>query len=400
MKLEEILIEEKADIRTAVEQLERVRCKVIYVTAGGKLIASISDGDIRRYALHEGDVNLQVKYIANYNPTFLIQYEKEKIEEIFTCSEVPTSPALFNLLCLDREIRSVNGDIRDLSRLKTLFGEVKPEIVIHMAAQPLVRQSYQNPVYTCEVNAMGTVNVLECTRKTDSVKSFLNVTTDKVYINKEWQWGYRENDELNGYDPYSNSKSCSELITDSYKKSFFGDRETAISTARAGNVIGGGDFATDRIVPDCVRAVCSGNEVVVRNPYSTRPYQHVLDPVMAYLLISQNQYENKKQYEGSYNVGPDETDCYTTGGLVTLFCDKWEAATGEKALWRVEGDDGPHEANFLKLDCSKLKSTMNWKPTWNLDITMEKVAQWYACYKNKQDLVLCTENQIHDFWGF
>ena len=180
MKLEEILIEEKADIRTAVEQLERVRCKVIYVTAGGKLIASISDGDIRRYALHEGDVNLQVKYIANYNPTFLIQYEKEKIEEIFTCSEVPTSPALFNLLCLDREIRSVNGDIRDLSRLETLFGEVKPEIVIHMAAQPLVRQSYQNPVYTYEVNAMGTVNVLECTRKTDSVKSFLNVTTDKV----------------------------------------------------------------------------------------------------------------------------------------------------------------------------------------------------------------------------
>ena len=311
--------------------------------------------------------------------------------------EPPTSPAVFNLLCLDREIRSVNGDIRDLSRLETLFGEVKPEIVIHMAAQPLVRQSYQNPVYTYEVNAMGTVNVLECTRKTDSVKSFLNVTTDKVYLNKEWQWGYRENDELNGYDTYSNSKSCSELITDSYKKSFFGDRETAISTARAGNVIGGGDFAADRIVPDCVRAVCNRSEVVIRNPYSTRPYQHVLDPVMAYLLISQNQYENKKQYEGSYNVGPNETDCYTTGDLVTLFCDKWEAATKEKVSWRVEGDGGPHEANFLKLDCSKLKSTMNWKPTWNLDVTMEKVVQWYACYKNKQDLVLCTEKQIHAF---
>ena len=215
----------------------------------------------------------------------------------------PDAPNLFELSEIVRHIDSVEGDIRDLDHLKRVFERVRPEIVIHMAAQPIVRESYKNPVYTYDVNVMGTVNVLECVRQSGSVRSFLNVTTDKVYKNREWEWGYRENEELNGYDPYSNSKSCSELITESYKNSFFQNGGTAISTARAGNVIGGGDFAADRIIPDCLRAIEAGKEIAVRNPHSTRPYQHVLEPVFAYLLIAEKQYEDLR-YAGSYNVGP------------------------------------------------------------------------------------------------
>ena len=198
----------------------------------------------------------------------------------------PTNPSLFGICELSSQMNSIIGDIRDLKHLKQVFQEVKPEIVIHMAAQPIVRDSYKEPVYTYEVNVMGTVNILECVRESDCVKSFLNVTTDKVYLNREWLWGYRENEELNGFDPYSNSKSCSELVTSSYKNSFFADRDVAISTARAGNVIGGGDFAIDRIIPDCIRAVTENKEIVVRNPFSTRPYEHVLEPVVAYLMIA------------------------------------------------------------------------------------------------------------------
>lgn len=234
----------------------------------------------------------------------------------------PTKPSVYELSGMDAKINSVLGDIRDLEHLQKVFDEAQPEIVIHMAAQPIVRESYKNPVYTYEVNVMGTVNVLECIRTHPCVRSFVNVTTDKVYLNKEWDWGYRENEELNGYDPYSNSKSCSELVTSSYKNSFFQVEDTvAVSTARAGNVIGGGDFATDRIIPDCIRAALEGREIVVRNPYSTRPYQHVLEPIAVYLMIAARQYE-KRDFEGNYNVGPDETDCYTTGELVTLFCEK------------------------------------------------------------------------------
>ena len=268
--------------------------------------------------------------------------------------EPPTTPSLFDMVGLKDKVNSIIGDIRDLKKLKEVFDNVKPEIVIHMAAQPIVRDSYKDPVYTYETNVMGTVNVLEAVRGCDSVKSFVNVTTDKVYLNKEWEWGYRENEELNGYDPYSNSKSCSELVTSSYKNSFFQDKDIAITTCRAGNVIGGGDFANDRIIPDCIRAVENNKEIIVRNPYSTRPYQHVLEPVVAYLLIAQAQYQDRK-YAGSYNVGPDDVDCRTTGELVTLFCNKWNEVNGTNITWLNRYDGGPHEANFLKLDCSKLK---------------------------------------------
>lgn len=310
--------------------------------------------------------------------------------------EAPTNPSLFGISKVAEGMNSVIGDIRDLEHLKKVFEEVQPEIVIHMAAQPLVRESYQKPVYTYEVNVMGTVNVLECVRLNPCVKSVINVTTDKVYLNKEWEWGYRENEELNGYDPYSNSKSCSELVTSSYLKSFFGDKDVAITTCRAGNVIGGGDFATDRIVPDCIRAVEKGEKIIVRNPFSTRPYQHVLEPVVAYLMIAQAQYEDKS-LAGNYNVGPDDTDCWTTGNLVDLFCNEWEKQTGQKAEWINQYDGGPHEANFLKLDCSKIKSIFGWRSVWNVEKTMEKIVEWSNEYITCGDVCGCMENQIREF---
>lgn len=312
----------------------------------------------------------------------------------------PTVPGLFDVSELNDKIYSVTGDVRDLAHLYRVFQEVKPEIVIHMAAQPLVRESYKNPVYTYDVNVMGTVNVLECVRLTDSVKSFVNVTTDKVYLNREWIWGYRENDELNGYDPYSNSKSCSELVTCSYHNSFLKEKNIAISTMRAGNVIGGGDFAVDRIIPDCIRAAVEEKPVIVRNPYSVRPYQHVLETVMAYLLVAKEQYEDIRK-AGSYNVGPDEGDYRTTGGLVDLFCDTWNRMTeceNRKLLeWINRYDGGPHEAAYLKLDCSKMKNIFGWKPVWNLETTMEKIIEWTLRYKNKDQIVDCMNNQIQEF---
>lgn len=310
--------------------------------------------------------------------------------------DAPTSPSLYELCNIGNGIKDVRGDIRDLEHLKKTFDDVKPEIVIHMAAQPLVRESYKNPVYTYETNVMGTVNILECVRLTPSVRSFLNVTTDKVYLNKEWEWGYRENEELNGYDPYSNSKSCSELVTSSYIKSFFEQKDVAISTARAGNVIGGGDFAEDRIIPDCIRAAQKGHDIMVRNPFSTRPYQHVLEPIVAYLMIAKSQYEDKK-FAGNYNVGPDEDDCWRTGEIVSLFCEKWNEKTGVTIKWVNNYDGGPHEANFLKLDCSKLKKVFNWKPRWNVETAMDKIAEWTQIYLDNGDVIACMEQQIKEF---
>ena len=293
----------------------------------------------------------------------------------------PTDPALFDIISLKERMKSVIGDIRDLEHLMRCMQEVRPEIVIHMAAQPIVRESYKNPVYTYDVNVMGTVNVLECVRLTKSVKSVINVTTDKVYKNKEWEWGYRENEELNGFDPYSNSKSCSELVTDSYKNSFFYDRDIAVSTMRAGNVIGGGDFATDRIIPDCVRAAVKGEDIIIRNPYSVRPYQHVLDPVMAYLMVAQEQYRNPS-LAGSYNVGPDESNCLMTGDIASLFCSKWNEKSNCNIQWINKWDGGPHEANYLKLDCSRMKKVFHWTPLISADKMLEMTVGWYWVWMN------------------
>lgn len=307
----------------------------------------------------------------------------------------PTQPNLFEIADLENKMTSIIGDVRDFSALKAAFDAAQPEIVLHLAAQPIVRDSYKDPHYTYETNVMGTVNILECVRLSNCVKSFLNVTTDKVYQNNEWEWGYRENEPLDGFDPYSNSKSCSELVTHSYKNSFFSDGVVAIATARAGNVIGGGDFANDRIIPDCVRAMEKGASIQVRNRHSTRPYQHVLEPLYAYLMIAAKQYE-KGKYADWYNVGPDECDCVTTGDLVDLFCEKW----GGQAKWEdLSEPNAPHEANFLKLDCSKIKAVFGWAPRWHIDDAIEKTVEWTKVYFSKGDISAIMDKQINEFLG-
>ncbi len=337
----------------------------------------------------------------------------------------PTEPSLYALAGLEQRMESIRGDVRDLAHLREVFERVQPEIVIHMAAQPIVRESYKDPVVTYETNVLGTVNVLECVRLTPSVRSFVNVTTDKVYRNLEQAAGYVETDVLDGYDPYSNSKSCSELVTASYVRSFFSGGEdgsgdganarddgsvwdrhrradgsvVAVTTARAGNVIGGGDFAVDRIVPDCIRAVLAGREIVVRNPHSTRPFQHVLEPVAAYLMIAQRQYEDPT-VAGSYNVGPEDVDCRTTGELVDLFCRVWNRRSGEgSARWVDRSDGGPHEAGLLKLDCGKIEEVFGWTPRWHVEETMERIAAWYEAYRDGGDVSAVMDRQIRDYLG-
>lgn len=308
--------------------------------------------------------------------------------------EPPTNPSLFELAGLESRMTSVIGDVRDLARMRQAFEQAQPEIVLHLAAQPIVRDSYKDPHYTYETNVMGTVNLLECIRLSKGVKSVLNVTTDKVYHNNEWCWGYREDEPLDGFDPYSNSKSCSELVTHSYINSFFqGPDAPAVSTARAGNVIGGGDFANDRIIPDCVRAMAAGQPIGVRNPYSTRPYQHVLEPLSVYLTIVQKQYEDKR-YAGFYNVGPDDCDCVTTGELVELFCRCWS----EGAAWENKAEvNAPHEANFLKLDCSRVKMVFGWKPRWHIVECMDMVCRFSKVYLAGGDVPAEMDAEIAEF---
>jgi CDP-glucose 4,6-dehydratase len=306
--------------------------------------------------------------------------------------EPPTVPSLFKLNGIEKDIVSTIGDIRDLELLKKSMRDADPEIIIHMAAQPIVRESYVDPVGTYSTNVMGTVNLLEAARYCDSVRSIINVTTDKVYKNFEWERGYIEDDILDGHDPYSNSKSCSELVTSSYKKAFFKETEVPITTCRAGNVIGGGDFAKDRIIPDCVRAMEEKRSIIVRNPYSTRPYQHVLEPVYAYLMIAAKQYE-KPVLSGCYNVGPEDFDCVTTGEIVDLFCKHWPGAE-----WKnISEINAPHEANFLKLNCDKIKKTFGWHPRWNVDKAVAKTVEWSRVYLEKGNFNAVMDAQIEEF---
>ena len=305
-----------------------------------------------------------------------------------------TQPNLFDMADIEKNITHVMGDIRDYDSLQKAFEAARPEIVFHLAAQPLVRDSYERPAYTYETNVMGTVNILECVRHSDTVRSFLNVTTDKVYKNNEWPWGYRENEPLDGFDPYSNSKSCSELVTHSYQASFFADSQVAISTARAGNVIGGGDFSANRIIPDCVAAAMASKPVILRNPHSTRPYQHVLEPLFAYLMIAAAQYQ-QPELAGWYNVGPDDCDCLTTGQLTELFCKTW----GRGMSWINQSDNGPHEANFLKLDCSKLKQVFGWQPRWHIQEAMEMIIAWYDVYLQHGSIAAEMDREIRLFAG-
>jgi len=306
----------------------------------------------------------------------------------------PTNPNLFDLMGIGKQMKSVIGDIRDLAKLQKTIIKESPEIIIHMAAQPLVRESYKDPVTTYETNVMGTVNILEACRNAPSVKSIVNVTTDKVYENKEWDRGYNEADVLNGHDPYSNSKSCSELVTSSYKKAFYNEIDNpSLSSARSGNVIAGGDFSADRIIPDCVRAVQGNKNVIIRNPQSTRPYQHVLDCLSGYLLLAEKQYN--KKFCGGYNFGPAEGDFVNNEELVKMFCDAW----GNNLKYENRPDNGPHEAHFLKLDITKAKQELGWKPKLNVKIAVEMTAQWYKAYLNKEDAVKIMDKQINNYFG-
>jgi CDP-glucose 4,6-dehydratase len=313
--------------------------------------------------------------------------------EITGYSLEPSNPSLFAQTGLPKKIRSLIADIRNREALVRAVGEAKPDIIFHLAAQPLVRLSYREPAMTYETNVMGTVHILEALRLCPSVKSFVNVTTDKVYENKEWLWGYRESENLCGYDPYANSKSCSELVTYSYRNSFFCNAESpAISTARSGNVIGGGDYSEDRIIPDCLRAVRAGKEIVVRNPHSIRPYQHVLDTLAGYLELGRKQYQDKV-FAGNYNFGPHEESCVTTGELVGLFCETW----GQGASWKTQGDEGPHEDNFLKLDCAKAKAVLGWKPKWDIKTAIEKVVDFEKAGTDGERRA-CMEKQIREYF--
>jgi CDP-glucose 4,6-dehydratase len=331
---------------------------------------------------------------TGFKGTWLCKMLCDAGAEVTGYSLVPnTNPSLFDLTHIEKMINSVIGDIRDREALQAAFDKAQPEIVFHLAAQPIVRDSYLNPAYTYETNVMGTVNILECIRTSNCVKSFLNVTTDKVYKNNEWEWGYREDEPLDGFDPYSNSKSCSELVTHSYKNSFFSNENgVRISTARAGNVIGGGDFAKDRIIPDCVRAAQKKDIIVVRNPNSTRPYQHVLEPLYAYLIIAQEQFCDASK-AGYYNVGPDDMDCITTCVIVDMFCKFW----GDDLVWENRFMGGPHEANFLKLDNSRLKRTFGWTPKWNVEEAVKKTVEWSKTHLAGEDVITCMERQIKEF---
>jgi CDP-glucose 4,6-dehydratase len=314
----------------------------------------------------------------------------------------PTENNLFELCNLEEVSRTVFGDIRDYEKLYKLMLEANPDIVIHMAAQPLVKNSYHNPLDTYEINIMGTVNLLEAVRKVTeekkTIKAVINVTSDKCYENKEWERGYRETDRLGGYDPYSNSKACSEFVTASYRDSFFNPKTysmhgVALASARAGNVIGGGDFSSNRLVPDCIRALLKNEVIVIRNPRSIRPWQHVLEPLSGYLLLAQKLYQEGTVFAGSWNFGPLEQDTREVEWVVNRICQKW----GHSVSFEVDNSNSVHEARNLKLDCSKANRELGWIPNWSLEHAIDKVLEWTKAYKEQQSLQDLCLKQIEDY---
>jgi len=306
------------------------------------------------------------------------------------------SPALFNLGRVAQGMDHQVADIRDYDRVLALVTAFKPEILIHMAAQPLVRLSYQQPIETYATNVMGTVHVLEAARRSGSVRAVVNITTDKCYENKEWDWGYREDDPMGGYDPYSNSKGCSELVSSAYRKSFLEAEGIQIATARAGNVIGGGDWAPDRLVPDTLLALEKGQPVQIRNPNAIRPWQHVLEPLSGYLLLAERLYQHDKTYAESWNFGPRDEDAQPVHWIVDHLCKMW----GQEASWVLQPGNHPHEASYLKLDISKAKNRLSWSPNLNLKEALNYVVEWHLGYKNGKDVRELTCSQIDSYTNF
>lgn len=311
--------------------------------------------------------------------------------------EPPTTPSIFKICNIESLVNSIHGDIRDLEALTSSMLNAKPDIVIHMAAQPLVRDSYKSPIETLETNVMGTANLLEAVRQCDDIKAVINITSDKCYKNNEWVWGYRENEAMGGHDPYSCSKACSELVTSAYRNSFFqpDSRQscTALATARAGNVIGGGDWATDRLVPDCVRALLNNKPILIRNPNAIRPWQHVLEPLYGYLLLGIKLYESGTPFAQGWNFGPHDDDARSVEWIVQKICTLWD----NDASYHVDRGTHLHEANYLKLDCSKAKMKLQWRPRWQLETALEKTMVWARAYQQKQNITEICLQQINEY---
>lgn len=312
----------------------------------------------------------------------------------------PTEPSLYELCNIEGLVTSVISDVRDGGALSAALQKATPEIVIHLAAQPLVRDSYKIPVETYAINVMGTVHLLEAVRHCKSVKAVVNVTTDKCYENREWVWGYRENEPMGGYDPYSNSKGCSELVTAAYRSSFFNPQDyvshgVALASARAGNVIGGGDWASDRLIPDCIRSLLKGERIFIRNPHSIRPWQHVLEPLGGYLLLAEKLYHDGPSYAEGWNFGSNEADAKPVEWLVEKLCAKW----GGTASYAIDKGEHPHEAHYLKLDCSKAKSCLGWQPRWHLEKAIDAIVAWTLAYDEHRDLRAVCLEQIADYEG-
>lgn len=313
--------------------------------------------------------------------------------------EPPTIPSLFIEAKISQFIKSFCGDIRNLNYLTEVLNEVNPEIIFHMAAQPLVRESYKNPVETYEVNVMGTVNILEACRKTSSVRAIVNVTTDKCYSNKEWHWGYREDEPMGGYDPYSNSKGCSELVTSAYRDSFFNSRDygahhISLASARAGNVIGGGDWAQDRLIPDFIKSISKGEKLKIRNPYAIRPWQNVLEPLIGYLTLAEKLFTDGAFYAQAWNFGPDDKDSKNVEWIANKLCSIW----GEDAAYEIDSSPQPHEANYLKLDCSKAKALLDWHPKMDLEDSIKHIVEWNKAFLNGENIRRVSENQIDEYF--
>ena len=305
--------------------------------------------------------------------------------------EAPTKPSMFQVSNVDDSlVKSINGDIRDAIVLTSAMLEAEPEIVIHMAAQSLVRDSYSDPVATYSTNVMGTVNLLEAVRKSSSVKAVLNITSDKCYENKEWIWGYRENEAMGGHDPYSSSKGCAELVSSAYRRSFLQQADIALATARAGNVIGGGDWAKDRIVPDAIRAFIEKQTLIVRNPAAVRPWQHVLEPLSGYLMLCQQLVNHPEGYTVGWNFGPNDEDVQPVSTLADIMTRSWAG----NAHWQLGDGAHPHEAQSLKLDCTRAKALLKWKPVWNLDRALDETVQWYKSWHHQKDMHEFTLRQI------
>ena len=311
-----------------------------------------------------------------------------------------TSPSMFELAMVKDSVHSYIGDIRDYDYLYKVMKEVRPEIVIHMAAQALVKESYRNPIETYSTNVMGTVHLLEACRQIASVKAIVNVTTDKCYENREWYWGYRENEPMGGHDPYSSSKGCSELVTSAYRSSYFGtgddgQRNIALASVRAGNVIGGGDWAADRLIPDFIRAISQQKKIMIRSPYAIRPWQHVLEPLSGYLILAEKLFNDGSVYAGAWNFGPNAQDAKNVEWITRTLCELW----GDSAQYEIDKQPHPHEANYLKLDCSKAKAELAWFPRWDIQTALESIVEWNKISLSGAKMRSVTDQQIRQYFS-